>query len=90
MWPPGLNFILLYLPTRCALPSVHVLCHVILLCCVQLCRFVYLQDLTAIRFDVLQLEALSLLWVTVLLQVTLFGFDLEGEQTRVNEDGAGA
>ncbi len=46
--------------------------------CVCVC--VYLQDLTAVQFDVLQFEALTLLRVAVLLQVTLSGFHLEGRE----------
>lgn len=49
--------------------------------CVCVHTVVYLQDLTAILLDVLHFQALSFLWVAVLLQVTFFGFDLEGQRS---------
>lgn len=78
MWYGGM---VIYSHTRCILFSVNVIFPFVLHVCLCVCTLVYLQDLTAILLDVLQLEAFSLLGVAVLLQVALSGFYLKGEQT---------
>lgn len=82
---PGPQFvhfciIAIYSHTLCILSSVNLVFLIMLHVCLYVHRLVYLQDLAAILLDVLQLEAFSLLWVTVLLQVALSGFHLRGEQ----------
>lgn len=43
--------------------------------CVYVC--LYLQNLSAVQLYVWELEALTLLWIAVLLQVTLPGLHLD-------------
>lgn len=50
-----------------------------------MCVWLYLQDLTSILFDLLQFEALVVLWVAVLLQVTVSGLHL-GNSGRRSHD----
>lgn len=50
-----------------------------------MCAWLYLQDLTSILFDLLQFEALVVLWVAVLLQVTVSGLHLGNSGRRLHD-----